>query len=56
VGSNAGDSVALGQTRGARDLRDSGDRYPHRMDGVYVEKHGHAVMVPKPVTHEHTGD
>jgi hypothetical protein len=27
----------------------------NRMDGVYVEKHEHAVMVPKPVIHEHVG-
>jgi hypothetical protein len=26
----------------------------NRMDGVYVEKHEHAVMVPKPVIHEHS--
>jgi hypothetical protein len=25
----------------------------NRMDGVYVEKHEQAVMVPKPVIHEH---
>jgi phage terminase small subunit len=28
----------------------------NRMDGVYVEKHEHAVLVPKPVIHEHVGD
>jgi hypothetical protein len=28
----------------------------NRMDGVYVEKHEHAMMVPKPVIHEHAGD
>jgi hypothetical protein len=28
----------------------------NRMDGVYVEKHEHAVMVPKRVYHEHSGD
>src|SRR5262245_46334217 len=27
----------------------------NRMDGVCVEKHEHAVMVPKPVYHEHSG-
>jgi hypothetical protein len=27
----------------------------NRMDGVYVEKHEHTVMVPKPVYHEHSG-
>jgi hypothetical protein len=27
----------------------------NRMDGVYVEKHDHDVMVPKPVIHEHGG-
>jgi hypothetical protein len=26
----------------------------NRMDGVHVEKHEHAVMVPKPVIHEHS--
>jgi hypothetical protein len=27
----------------------------NRMDGVYVEKHEHAVLTPKPVYHEHAG-
>jgi hypothetical protein len=26
----------------------------NRMDAVYIEKHEHAVMVPKPVIHEHS--
>jgi hypothetical protein len=27
----------------------------NRMDGVYIEKHEHAVLTPKPVYHEHAG-
>jgi hypothetical protein len=28
----------------------------NRMDGVYIEKHEHAVLTPRPVVHEHATD